>query len=243
MNGLIFAENQDILEEIQSAFANISELSCKYYKSISGNRKKLENEYFDFLIIATNNPKELNIFSELVADFPQVYFIYYFPTLNLEYNQHQDFTKFHQVIVGENRQVNLVRIVEKIIQNHWKKIPLNLIVKNRHKISDRIKNIINYIESHDLKECTSARISAHLHLSPGYFSQEFRKETGQTFRDFMQNLRAHYEKIILEKMKLNAKTASQILGYSELSSFSRSFKKRKGYSPSQKKSDLPNITI
>jgi AraC-like DNA-binding protein len=94
---------------------------------------------------------------------------------------------------------------------------------------------MNYIETHDLKDCGTAKISEYLDISAGYFSQEFKRDTKFTFREFMQKLIDHYEFIILDSLNLPAKMASQILGYSELSSFSRSFKKRKGYPPSQRK--------
>ena len=137
--------------------------------------------------------------------------------------------------MGENRIKDLSRVLLQLTRDYWKKIPYDKFSISYEKLSPRLKKVMNYIETHDLKECDTAKISEYLDISSGYFSQEFKRVTKFTFREFMQKLLDHYEFIILDSLNLSAKTASQILGYSELSSFSRSFKKRKGYPPSQRK--------
>jgi AraC-like DNA-binding protein len=122
-----------------------------------------------------------------------------------------------------------------LTKSYWKKIPYERYDISYEDLSPRMKKIMNYIETHDLKKCGTAEIANYLGISQGYFSQEFKKETDYTFRDFMQNLLDHYELLIFERLKLSAKATAHILGYSELSSFSRSFKKRKGYPPSHQK--------
>ena len=64
------------------------------------------------------------------------------------------------------------------------------------------------------------------------FASRF-KFDDDSFRKFMQRVINYYEDIIFKKVNLSAKNISKILGYSELSSFSRSFKKRKGISPTK----------
>ena len=118
-------------------------------------------------------------------------------------------------------------------KNFWKKIPIRDFGIDYNQLSPRMKRVVTYIETNDLKYCNAVRIAGFLDISPGYFSQEFKREFKVSFRSFMQKLIDHYEYIIMNKLDLTAKSASQILGYSELSSFSRSFKKRKGCPPSK----------
>jgi AraC-like DNA-binding protein len=148
---------------------------------------------------------------------------------------YSDLGCFSHIIVGENRVKELSQVLLQLTRDYWKKIPYEKFALNYERLSPRLKKVMNYIETHDLKDCGTAKIAEHLDISSGYFSQEFKRDTSFTFREFMQKLLDHYEFIILDSLNLPAKTASQILGYSELSSFSRSFKKRKGYPPSQRK--------
>ncbi|MCK4796446.1 MAG: AraC family transcriptional regulator [Spirochaetes bacterium] len=188
-----------------------------------------------FIIFAVNQINELNLLKRLRKNHPHMYFYYYYPLLTIDNSQYSDFSYFNQLIVGENRTANLTLIFNQMLQSHWKKIPIENLGISYDKLSPRLKSIINYIETHEIKNCSTAKLSEYLDISQGYFSQEFKKETGQTFREFMQKLLAYYESIIFEQLDLTAKQASALLGYSELSSFSRSFKKRKGYPPSMQR--------
>jgi len=176
--------------------------------------------------------------------FPFIYLIYYYPKLNIDNFQFSDFIYFSYLLAGENRIEELNNIFKNLSQSYWKKIPFDKIGIMYNKLSPRLKRVMDYIETHDIKSSSTARLANFLDISQGYFSQEFKKETGQTFREFMQKLISHYEQVIFDRLDLTAKQASEILGYSELSSFSRSFKNRKGYPPSiQKNHSVPNFTL
>jgi len=183
--------------------------------------------------------KQLGKIKETVAGlhrkYPHIYFLYYFPTLNMDSFQYSDLENFNYIVVGEHRIRGFSEIMLTLSKSYWKKIPYDKFDLVYEKLSPRLKKVMNYIETHGLKECGTSNIARYLTISAGYFSQEFKRETNLNFRDFMQKLLDHYEYIILNKLNLSAKSASQILGYSELSSFSRSFKKRKGYPPSHYK--------
>jgi YesN/AraC family two-component response regulator len=137
------------------------------------------------------------------------------------------------MIIGENRKKNLEELIFNLKENFWRKIPYNKLGIKLENLSPRMKNVIQYIETAPIGECNINAISKHLNISAGYFSQEFKRETKKSFRSFMQNVLDYYENIIFSQVNLPAKSISRILGYSELSSFSRSFKKRKGISPTK----------
>jgi len=186
---------------------------------------------FVLICIPADNLKDDHFI--LQEKFPHVYFIYYYPTFNVDNFHYNNFGHFTNLIVGDKRVEHLSEILIQLKHNFWKKIPLREFGIIFNRLSPRMKRVMNYIETHDLKYCNAVKIAQFLEISPGYFSQEFKREFTVSFRKFMQKLIDHYEFIILNKLDVSAKSASQILGYSELSSFSRSFKKRKGYPPSK----------
>ncbi|MBO9608377.1 MAG: response regulator [Paenibacillaceae bacterium] len=90
----------------------------------------------------------------------------------------------------------------------------------------------HYIREHPFDDISMQHISDYLHVSPNYFSKLFKLETGQSFTDYL--LAAKVE--LAEQMLRSGATPTDIsekLGYLNLSSFTRMFRKIKGVSPSQ----------
>lgn len=236
LNGIIFSSENKMHEEVKSILSDLPKIEIHYLSEISQVVDFLKENPVLFVLISARKASDTKPLLNLYNRFPQIYFIYYYHTLNIDNFQQADFTYFSHIVVGDGRRKNLIEILTQLTINYWKKIPYPAMAINYELLSPRLKKVMNYIETHDLKNCSIAKIAKYLSISQGYFSQEFKRETGRTFREFMQNLLSYYEQIIFERLDLSAKTASQILGYSELSSFSRSFKKRKGYPPSLQKS-------
>jgi len=150
------------------------------------------------------------------------------------------FSKFKQsskinLIIGENRKASLSDMLDGIKENYWRKLPYQKFGIQLGSLSPRMRLAMHYVESAPIAECNISSLSSYLRISAGYFSQEFKRETHKSFRSFMQAVLDHYENLIFLQTNLPAKEISHILGYSELSSFSRSFKKRKGISPANYK--------
>jgi len=235
LEGIIYCKEESVKSEFYKYFADHNQIKA----SIVSNEDELNDILVGktnwFIIIASKPDKAMENISQIHSRFPHIHLIYYYPKLNIDNFHYSDFIHYSYLLVGDNRIEELNRIFNDLAQSYWKKIPFAKVGIVYDKLSPRLKKVMNYIETHDIKSSSTARLSSYLRISQGYFSQEFKRETGQTFREFMQKLLAHYEQVIFDRMDLTAKQASEILGYSELSSFSRSFKKRKGYSPSNQK--------
>lgn len=162
-------------------------------------------------------------------------FIFYNHSLNFSAFSRFTHTSKVKLIIGENRKANLRDLLDGVKENYWRKLPYQELGIQYGGLSPRMKRVMRYIESAPLAECNINSLSSYLSISAGYFSQEFKRETHRSFRSFMQDVLDHYENLIFTHTDLAAKEISQILGYSELSSFSRSFKKRKGVSPTKYK--------
>ena len=219
LESIVLCSDPEICAEINEVVSHIPHIITHKYSTIELVEKFLNKNSVQFIIIAEAMAG--------ISDFN--------PTLNVDNFHYSDLSYFSHIIIGERRIKGLSEIFLQLSRDYWKKIPYDKFSLVYDKLSPRLKKVMNYIETHDLKDCGTSQISKYLAISSGYFSQEFKRDTNLTFRGFMQKLLAHYEFIILDSLDLSAKSASKILGYSELSSFSRSFKKRKGYPPSHRK--------
>jgi YesN/AraC family two-component response regulator len=235
LESILLCSDDAISSEIFDVVSHIPHLAIFNYTTIDHLENGLAEKSVQFIIIADEISGIFQKLSSLNEKYPHIYFIYFRPTLNVDNFQYSDLSYFSHIIIGEHRISGLSETLLQLTREHWKKIPYDKFDLVFERLSPRLKKVMNYIETHDLKECGTNQIAKYLDISSGYFSQEFKKDTKLTFREFMQRLLDHYEFIILDSLDLSAKSASQLLGYSELSSFSRSFKKRKGYPPSQRK--------
>ena len=232
---LVYCSEKNLKNEVTRILTNTTGIQAKYFSELDELFNSLRESIPFLVLIADGESVSSVTLNSIYSNFPQVYFVYYYPFLRLNASGYTDFVHFNHIIAGDNREENLKVILLDLIKNFWKKIPYDKLDFSYDALSARIKKVMNFVETQDLKVCLTARIARELDISQGYLSQEFKKETGLSFRLFMQKLMDHYERIVFDQLKLSAKAVSQLLGYSELSSFSRSFKKRKGYPPSQQK--------
>lgn len=87
----------------------------------------------------------------------------------------------------------------------------------------------NYSDS----QLTVDKLCRNLHVSPNYFSSIFKKETKQTFVNYLTNIRLEKAKELLKSTNLKAFEIAARVGYSEGNYFSYCFKRNTGLSPSE----------
>ncbi len=187
----------------------------------------------DSLFLITNflNDQNLEIFKQLRKRMPKFPIIFYNHSLMLS-DIFWDLPKKDLfLIVGDERKWHLQQLVQRLLNAHWRRIPYEKLGIKYETLSARMKEVLQYIETNDLQKCDIFHLAEHLNITPSYFSQLFKNETGQSFRTFMQKVLNYYENLLFFDWGLGIKNVSKILGYSELSSYSRSFKRRKGQSP------------
>ncbi|OXM85081.1 response regulator transcription factor [Paenibacillus rigui] len=80
------------------------------------------------------------------------------------------------------------------------------------------------------------KVCAHLHISTGYFSGIFKKETKMTFGSYLMHIRMEAAKELLRTTDLKAFEIAEKVGYAEPNYFSFSFKKHVGMSPKEYRS-------
>jgi two-component system response regulator YesN len=77
------------------------------------------------------------------------------------------------------------------------------------------------------------KVCSHLHISTGYFSGIFKKETKMTFVSYLLNIRMEAAKELLMTTDLKAFEIAEKVGYAEPNYFSFSFRKHFGLSPKE----------
>ncbi|TYP70676.1 two-component system response regulator YesN [Paenibacillus methanolicus] len=77
------------------------------------------------------------------------------------------------------------------------------------------------------------QVCGHLHISAGYFSSVFKKETKLTFVAYLMNIRMEAAKELLRATDLKAFEIAERVGFSDPNYFSFCFKKQVGISPKE----------
>lgn len=96
------------------------------------------------------------------------------------------------------------------------------------------KNIclaVEYINSHYKEQISLEQVAAQVYLNPEYFSRAFKAEVGQTFVNYLTDVRLKASVRLLENTALRVQDIAQQVGYYNASYFSTTFKKKYGMSP------------
>ncbi|WP_163193059.1 response regulator [Clostridium thermarum] len=97
-----------------------------------------------------------------------------------------------------------------------------------------VKKALDYV-TNNYQDCnlTIDKLCRHLHISPNYFSNLFKKETKFTFGNYLTHIRMEKAKELLRTTDLKTLEIAKMVGYSEPNYFSYCFKKSFDVSPSQ----------
>ncbi len=81
-------------------------------------------------------------------------------------------------------------------------------------------------------------LSREANVSSYYLSRLFREETGETFMEYLTNLRLCKAKKLLESTEQSVKELCQAVGYADPNYFSRIFKKNTGLTPTEYREEV-----
>ena len=109
-------------------------------------------------------------------------------------------------------------------------------MKNLHKkkiCSKSVANCINYIYDHLHTRITVETLSKEAGLNPSYLSRLFKKETGTTISDYIQNKKIETAKNMLIYSDYTLSQISSTLAFPTQSYFTEIFHKKTGLTPSK----------
>ena len=96
-----------------------------------------------------------------------------------------------------------------------------------------IQEAVLYIRNHYRDSITIDEVANILHLTPNYFSEYFKKQTGVKFCSYVQKLRLEFAVSLLKLSDLSIKEIADQSGFNSAAYFSNAFKDYFGVSPEQ----------
>ena len=105
--------------------------------------------------------------------------------------------------------------------------------RTRLRYSDLIRNCLEFVDAHFPETLTLSGEAARLHVSPSYLSARFSMETGQTFIQYVNDVRLRHACLLLGRLKRPIGQVAQWCGFPDSNYFARVFRARYGMSPSQ----------
>ena len=102
--------------------------------------------------------------------------------------------------------------------------------------SAQVQRVILYIDGNLTEELNLHTLAAAHNISAGYLSSLFRKETGTTLTDYVNQRRVARAAELLSTTKLQVQTVGQYSGFMDVQYFSRMFKRIVGMSPREYRS-------
>lgn len=96
-----------------------------------------------------------------------------------------------------------------------------------------IQEAVLYIRNHYRESITIDEVANIVHLTPNYFSEYFKKQTGIKFCSYVQKLRLEFSVSLLKLSDLSIKEIADQSGFNSAAYFSNAFKDYFGISPEQ----------
>ncbi|AFK85528.1 MULTISPECIES: AraC family transcriptional regulator [Thermoanaerobacterium] len=198
----------------------VTDTGEKYYERIVIN---LSKEYFDSSISGT---KAVNFFttvsSKISLNNAEINNI--FLSLLHEKQLNDEFSKERVKLLVKELFILLNREVE----NYNMQTDSNV-------SNERILSIISYINDNYMDNITLSSLAEKFYISPYYLGHLFKKVTGFTIIKYLNKKRISVAQQLLATGKYKISTVCEMVGYNNLTSFSRTFKAVSGVSPMQYK--------
>ena len=134
---------------------------------------------------------------------------------------------------GYNRILKLISILNELSQIQYKFIAPNTLHTIATKKSERrINDICLFIQKHFNTAISIKQLAEQLYLTESNFCKFFKKSTGKTFSDYLNELRINEASRLLIQTDKSINQISFECGYETLSYFNRVFLKKKNTTPS-----------
>lgn len=113
-----------------------------------------------------------------------------------------------------------------------------MIKENMPEKNDVVEAAKKYMSKNLSKNITLNDISEHFFINPYYFSQLFKKRTGENYLDYLTGLRINRAKKLLESTDLKVYEICEMVGYTNINHFNKVFERMVGLKPREYKESL-----
>lgn len=128
---------------------------------------------------------------------------------------------------GQKLQKEMVVKYCRLVKNHS--------MKNYSLLVQKVITRIDMDITADLSLKSQAQL---LNINASYLSTLFKKETGQTLTDYVNNRRVEFACVLLKNTNLQVQTVAQQCGILDVNYFTKTFKKYKGQTPKEYRESL-----
>jgi len=94
-----------------------------------------------------------------------------------------------------------------------------------------VEKVISFISSNIYNSLSRDEIARYVYLNPEYLSRLFKKETGISLLEYIQNEKIKIAKELLVETRLSVSDIASKLGYSNFAYFAQLFSKNTGLTP------------
>ncbi|MCZ8522270.1 MULTISPECIES: response regulator transcription factor [Paenibacillus] len=103
--------------------------------------------------------------------------------------------------------------------------------------ADKNKNMVTkmmaYVDENYMEPCSLAEIAEKFHLSGTYFSKLFKRETGDTFTNYVTRVRMEKAKLLLSNTEMKIFEVAAAIGYDDPNYFTNVFRTTQKISPTE----------
>lgn len=99
--------------------------------------------------------------------------------------------------------------------------------------SNKMDDAIHFIQSHFWQPITVKEVADYSYMSSSHFQRLFKKATGMTFTQYLQNLRIQKCCELLKSTNQSVQQIANQVGYQDMKFFHSLFRKKTGYTPQQ----------
>jgi two-component system, response regulator YesN len=179
---------------------------CSALSDSVTNMDKIKNALFELLVNARNITTEING------------------------SYHNDaFDNAFAILSGENDMT----ILESFVQNRLQECAVAVANRRTQQENPIIKKVCEYIRDHISENISLDQMALVAQVSPFYLSKLFKEEKGETFINYISDLRLEKAKQMLTTTTTTIKEISTDIGYNDQNYFSKLFKNKFGISPTE----------
>lgn len=143
-----------------------------------------------------------------------------------------EYENLHQ-ISSKISYAEMVEEFEKLIQSVCEKNTENTEVGGVDSGTQLSTRVVEYIrENYQNPDLNISQTGLYFHMTPAYLSTLFKKQTGESLLKFISQVRVEAAKSLLEEGKSVSEVA-EMVGFRDVSTFIRVFKKQTGLTPGQ----------
>jgi len=97
--------------------------------------------------------------------------------------------------------------------------------------ADKVNTVVNFVLQHYSEDLSLERASGLVGMNASYFSRFFKRSTGNTFNDFVTQIRVSKACELLSTSEQQISQISYAVGYNNIANFNRRFRERKHVTP------------